>query len=140
METENDNDGVKAEIREIRMEWPDLAKEQPELQADLLVIESQAEENRGFYERAKMLLEEGKILMEETNGITEEARKEKMVYLLNGLGKYTAAGTVIIRQCVFSAMQSRFVIREKSFVQHFSMEIKDMCCIVLGNIKKQKSI
>ena len=87
METENDNDGVKAEIGEIRMEWPDLAKEQPELQADLLVIESQAEENRGFYERAKMLLEEGKILMEETNGITEEARREKMVYLLNGLGK-----------------------------------------------------
>lgn len=87
MEIENDNDGVKDEIDVIMKEWPDLAKERPGLLADLLLIQSQSEENRGLYRRSKALLNEGLALLEETDNLTEEARNEKRVYLLNGLGK-----------------------------------------------------
>lgn len=91
LEAENDNEGVKNEIAWMQREFPEMAREYPALWADALLLESQAEENRGSYRRTNLLLREGMELLRKSPDMPAETVDEKKALLLNGLGKVYAA-------------------------------------------------
>ncbi len=87
LELENENSKVLEKVELLRIEFPNLIKEYPDLYVDMLLLASQANENQGLFRQAEAIIRNGFELLEKNTEINEAIWKEKKIALLNGLGK-----------------------------------------------------